>query len=1645
MARNWATVLTVRSYRKLLGVLALAFMAAGGCSSASDTSTSKGSGGGDRPQNSSISIDESTVTGTVDKGQLSIDIPVQALKSHVSGALNVALQTVDGKTTLESTRQSYDATQGTPGHVVATFDVPQTVAQQADWVRSNVRIDDGSADGLRVRISLLRVVSPYELALTGAQKLTQDKTVSYRIHARNPLTRAPIEGLGVVLALAKGGAAVQTFDATTDALGDAVFTLTVPETGPYDVFASTAYQGTTTKLSGGVEVADPSRKVLLTSDKPIYQPGQTVHLRALALAPPEDKPIASATVTFEVEDGKGNKVLKRDVTSDSWGIAATDFEIGRIVNMGTFKLRAIVEGTPTEKTVDVSRYALPKFNVKTSVDKSWYNPGEQLSGTLDAGYFFGKPVAGADVVVEGIKLDIGETVFQKVVGKTDASGKMGFSLNLPSSLVGLPLEQGNALLTVRTTVTDTAGQEVKKDTAVVVASSSLNVVVVPEATDIVPGIENHLSLFVTDPLGEPVAGASATVTTGTKPQTATTDPFGYADVSWVPAQSAGTSVTVDVTPPTGPVVHKQFDFLAQAGSEHVLVRTDKSVYGVGDTVKVEVIATAGESHAYVDWLNQGQTVDMRTLTLDASGVASFTMPVDTALLGTNRVEAYVVDSDGNVIRTGRTIFARTTSSLGVSLSTNKPQYAPGEPAQLTFSVVDETGKPTVAALGVQIVDQAVFALVDAQPGLLKTYFQLEDAYSQPQYEIQPPPGSLPDLLFDKTESSDPAEAAAAQKKTAASLAALGKNPIAGLALASWPEVVGKANQLLVPYWTTEAERITKLAKTRATVVKGALAAVGCTPEIYYCDNLQQSFFQAFHERMKDVLDAYDFWGNAYSDQTQEWDYSIRLKSTGPDEQADTSDDHEIAIQLSDLGVDAFYGEPGANGSGGGGGLGMGGATATGGEAGAGGAGATGDDSGPRVRKDFPETLYVNPALITGPDGKASVQVDMADSITEWRVSTLAHSAGGKLGGGVSGIKVFQDFFADVNFPATLTRGDEIEFPIAVYNYLTTTESVKLELQAGSWYTPLGQTTTTVDVGPGEVIGVRFPVRVDTVGLQTLTVKATGSKVADAVARQVLVVPDGKEYPVAVSGSLSAGSVSHGVSFPTNSVPGSQELYLQVFPAYLSQVVTGMDSMLQVPNGCFEQTTSTAWPNVLVTRYMTQTGQITPEIQMKAESLLNAGYQRLLTFEHTGGGFSWFGEQDPAPYLSVTAFGLMEFADMAKVMSVDPAMIARTQNWLLAHQESDGSWKGDQSEFFSFQTSTLRNTAFVLWALGENGYTGPEAQKALAYVKGQLGTNEDAYTLGIVANAFARVAPNDPATANLLQSLDAKKKTDGAKFYWDSEGTQTNFYASGDDAAVTATALVAHAMLLAGGNKATVDGALEYLVGSKDPNGNFGSTQATIWTLRTLLLAAEKGTEGAVGSFEVAVDGTPFTTLSLTADKGDVMTTVDMKSLASLASHQVKLTFVGTGKVSYNLVTRYNIPWAQVPPEPVGPLSVSLTYDKTTLGVNDMALATVKVVNNTASVQNMVILTLGIPPGFAVQTDDLDAYKTAGTLSSYDLTGKQITLYLTALAPSATETFQYHLLATMPVKASDGGATAYLYYEPEKKTSAPPVSIEVAGN
>ena len=90
------------------------------------------------------------------------------------------------------------------------------------------------------------------------------------------------------------------------------------------------------------------------------------------------------------------------------------------------------------------------------------------------------------------------------------------------------------------------------------------------------------------------------------------------------------------------------------------------------------------------------------------------------------------------------------------------------------------------------------------------------------------------------------------------------------------------------------------------------------------------------------------------------------------------------------------------------------------------------------------------------------------------------------------------------------------------------------------------------------------------------------------------------------------------------------------------------------------------------RYLRETGQVAPKIEMKASHFVNLGYQKLLTFESPTGGFNWWGNNEPGNML-LTGFGIQQFEDLAKVHQIDRGIIERSKRWLARKQNKNGSW------------------------------------------------------------------------------------------------------------------------------------------------------------------------------------------------------------------------------------------------------------------------------------------------------------------------------------------------------------------------------------
>src|SRR5258708_25170300 len=177
----------------------------------------------------------------------------------------------------------------------------------------------------------------------------------------------------------------------------------------------------------------------------------------------------------------------------------------------------------------------------------------------------------------------------------------------------------------------------------------------------------------------------------------------------------------------------------------------------------------------------------------------------------------------------------------------------------------------------------------------------------------------------------------------------------------------------------------------------------------------------------------------------------------------------------------------------------------------------------------------------------------------------------------------------------------------------------------------------------------------------------------------------------------------------------------------------------------EQTSSAAYPNVLVADYVKKARVANPEILMKAEQHLNVGYQRLLTFERPGGGFDWWGSGEPLIWLS--AYGLQEFSDMAKVYPVDRGIIDRTQAFLMKKMDKDGTW----SNIGATHGETIVNmgnpkmllTSYVTWSLLDSGYDKKQLQVSIDYIRNNIdAAGDNGYILALAANALAAFDAKD---------------------------------------------------------------------------------------------------------------------------------------------------------------------------------------------------------------------------------------------------------------------------------------------------------------
>jgi uncharacterized protein YfaS (alpha-2-macroglobulin family) len=1670
-----------------------------------------------------------------------------------------------------------------------------------------------------------RFKKAHETTLTASEEFYANTQASLRcsVHGVRSMSETvphPNSDVTVRLLDAKGKA-FPLYKGKTDRNGLAVVNFQVPDlpAGQYQLEVVTRSTFGEEKLQHPVRLkADV--KILLLSDKPIYQPGHLMHLRALCLQPIDLRPVPPADLLFEIEDPKGNKVFKRSLKTSEFGIAAVDFQLADEVNMGDYHVRASIGQHRAEKTVAVKRYQLPKFKTQVTADKKFYLPKETIKATLQSDYFFGKPLSNAKVEVTASTFDVAIRQFQTWKGQTDANGHVKFDIKLPDYFVGQPLQKGDALVKLDVKVTDATDRSETVTRTYTVSDQAIRVSLLPEGGRLVPDMDNRIFAAAVYPDGSPAvcdvavslgkdgkgkqlakvktnaAGLAEFRFTPTKDQLRPDPNGGQRNVEMLGGQNVqawGPRILCDVFAEArdarGSTAKSAVTLNSDPLGENVLLRLDKAIYQSGDTLGIDVRTSAGLPIVYLDIVRGGQILLSKWLEVQ-DGKAAQRLDLPQSIFGTLEIHAYQTLRGGEIIRDSRVVYVQPRNDLKVSVKADRGEYLPGANGRIRFEVTDAQGRPTQAALGVVIVDEAVYALQDLQPGLEKVYFTLQEELLKPQVQVlkYSPPEPIQVLAREQALPADRQQVAEvlltavkpqpparwqvepviarkrqmeqkllqvgaglfnyafnndqlyqqfdkAKKRWEFTPGLLDRAVKAGHVQAAWLESPFGGRMTLDDLVALET-KFTAENLARA-VTQNRLHGMYWALINYKNAHPQKVMKDGKLVLPKGALDEAIAWskkqGFGWNDRWQKdaWGNPIRLVrrdkpvnhphgggtgldryelvSAGPDGKFGTADDLLSSSQQGYwyggqfwwydtngfnpyLGLDrgqgmqfwglqrGFGGQFGAfddrfrlrlgdmprggfgfqGGIGGGGGMPGAGAqvyfangnfpakleilTETKATGSHGGAGAPAPIQ--RTREYFPETMLWQPALVTDAQGRADLAVNFADSITTWRLSASASSRVGSLGGATVPLKVFQDFFVDIDLPIHLTQNDEVAFPVAVYNYLKTPQSVKLELQAEPWFELLDQggLTRTLELKPNEVTSVRYRIRAKRLGTQPLTVKAFGSKMSDAVKRVVDVVPDGQLVEKAINDRLS-GKVTQTVEIPAHAIPGASKLIVRLYPGIMSQILEGTESMLRMPGGCFEQTSSSAYPNVLVVDYLKKTKTNSPKLMMQAEQYLNLGYQRLLTFERPGGGFDWWGSGEPLIWLS--AYGLQEFNDMARVYPIDRGILNRTQQFLLKKMDKDGTWSaigathGETIERMG--NPKLLLTSYVTWSLLESGLPKQQMAKSIDYIRNHIAdAKENAYILALAANALAAYHATDDSTLEVVRRLEKQRKDvpEWKANHYPTNG-QSLTYARGDYVSVETTALTVLAMVKTGQFTNSVNKSLAYLIKIKQAGGGWGTTQATILALKALL-AGMGGTQvkNAV-DVTIKVNGKEAARTQVTPENGDVMQVFDLKKWTQVGVHQIEIETSAESGLMCQIVGRHYEPWKKEAKAKPG-FVVDVAYDRTKLSTNDTlrAKATLKYTGET--VANMVMLDLGIAPGFTVDAGDFAEMVAKKQINKFSVTSRQVIIYLSDMRPGDQKVFEYTLRARFPLRARTPASVAWEYYTPTNRGTSTPVELTV---
>ncbi|KAF2974949.1 hypothetical protein EK904_007042 [Melospiza melodia maxima] len=511
-----------------------------------------------------------------------------------------------------------------------------------------------------------------------------------------------------------------------------------------------------------------------------------------------------------------------------------------------------------------------------------------------------------------------------------------------------------------------------------------------------------------------------------------------------------------------------------------------------------------------------------------------------------------------------------------------------------------------------------------------------------------------------------------------------------------------------------------------------------------------------------------------------------------------------------------------------------------------------DKEKPKPRTLFPET-WIWDLVSVGDDGRATLQVAVPDTITEWNANTFCVADIGFGFSPLTSLRVFQPFFVDVSLPYSVIQGETFKLKATVFNYLkdciqvhtTLTETPELKVDA----CPSCQFTSCLCANEAKTFV--WNVRATKLGRVNVTVSSVAeeshslcaNKIAvaplqggrDVVIKSLLVKPGGvlqeKTQNAFLCPADNTISEEFFLTLPAEVLEGSARVTFSVIGDIMGPALQNLDQLLDMPFGCGEQNMVKFAPNIFILQYLNKTKQLDPEIKAIALAFLTMGYQRQLLYKHDDGSYSAFGKGDEQGNTWLTAFVARSFGQASSHIYIDKDHVHSALRWLQKHQLPSGCFQSVgklfNNDLKGGVDDTISLTAYIAAALLELHLERNDTmlENALHCLKNVTLDETSLYVKALMAYVFTLSKDMEMRK----QLLDMVQK----------ETAQLLTSQSADETSSSMIETVAYIILAhvskpdSSFNEASVSKLVHWLSAQRNAFGGFASTQDTVVSLQAL--------------------------------------------------------------------------------------------------------------------------------------------------------------------------------------------------------------------